>query len=156
MQVDTNPGDTIPAALPASGSCLCGAVHFTTPALALWCAHCHCTRCQRAHGAAFVTWVGTRAADTDITDPSRSLRWFEADEPGADGERGFCGFCGSPMFFRSGRWPGELHIARALFSTPVEPAPQLHAYYDTHAPWVVLGDRLPGRAVLKPRAARSA
>lgn len=53
---------------------------------------------------------------------------------------------GSPMFFRSGRWSGELHIARALFATPLDREPQAHAYYDSHVPWVHLADDLPRKA----------
>jgi len=87
-----------------------------------------------------VTWVGVDAAGAEIQDPQAALRWHVAQEGGT---RGFCGYCGSPMFFRSERWPGELHIARALFLEPVDREPQSHAYYDTHVDWVALGDDLP-------------
>lgn len=43
----------IPSA--ARGQCLCGVIKFTARFPSKWVAHCHCTRCQRAHGAAFVT-----------------------------------------------------------------------------------------------------
>ena len=46
----------------ARGQCLCGAVAFTAALPSKWVAHCHCTLCQRAHGAAFVTWVGMDSA----------------------------------------------------------------------------------------------
>lgn len=124
----------------ASGSCLCGKVAFSVTLPTLWCAHCHCTRCQRAHGAAFVTWVGTDASGASITDLGAALRWWASD---AGGERAFCGHCGSPMFFRSSRWPGELHIARALFNTPIDREPSGHAYYDTHVEWFTVADSLP-------------
>lgn len=127
----------------ASGSCLCGGVSFTARLPSRWVAHCHCTRCRRAHGAAFVTWVGMTADEVSIDDAVGTLRWY-GQPPG--GERGFCSRCGSPMFFRSGRWPGELHIARALVATPVDREPQAHAYYDTHVPWVELADHLPKKA----------
>lgn len=124
----------------ASGSCLCGAVRFTAALPTLWMAHCHCTRCRRAHGAAFVTWVGTDAAKARIDDPEAQLAWYMA-ETGAS--RGHCGRCGSPMFFRSDRWPGELHIARALFTGPLDREPQMHGYYDTHVGWFQVADGLP-------------
>jgi hypothetical protein len=47
------------------------------------------------------------------------------------------------MFFKSERWPGELHIARALFLEPLDREPQLHVYYETHVEWVALSDSLP-------------
>jgi len=124
----------------ARGSCLCEGVRFGVRLPSKWVAHCHCTRCQRAHGAAFVTWVGVQVAAADIADPERLLRWYEGD---AGGSRGFCSHCGSPMFFRSERWPGELHIARALFAGPIDRDPQCHAFHDTHVDWVALADSLP-------------
>jgi hypothetical protein len=124
----------------AGGSCLCGAVRFVAALPSKWVAHCHCTRCQRAHGAAFVTWAGFEVSAVEVQDDASALRWFVSAE-GA--ERGFCSHCGSPMFFRSGRWPGELHIARALFTDPLDRAPQAHAFHDSHVDWVTLADSLP-------------
>ena len=127
----------------ATGACLCGAVSFTAALPSRWVAHCHCTRCQQAHGAAFVTWVSVDEAKAAIADPDDSLHWYRA--PGL-GERGFCSTCGSPLFFRSSQWPGELHVARAAFREPVDRAPQMHGYFDTHVDWVQLGDALPREA----------
>jgi hypothetical protein len=124
----------------AHGACLCGGVSFAATLPSLWVAHCHCTRCQRAHGAAFVTWVGMAEASVQVSDPGRLLHWYEAPEGGS---RGSCSRCGSPMFFKAPAWPGELHIARALFIDPVDREPQAHAYFDTHVGWVTLGDDLP-------------
>lgn len=138
----TSPSSSSSLPLVAAGRCLCGAVAFAAGLPSRWVAHCHCTRCQRAHGAGFVTWVGLDADRVRIDDPSHALRWYVA-ETGA--ERGFCGTCGSPMFFRSSHWPGELHAARALFTSPVDREPQMHAYYDTHVDWIVVGDSLPTR-----------
>lgn len=128
---------------PARGSCLCGAITFGIRLPTKWVAHCHCTRCQRAHGAAFVTWVGVEATQAEIDDARSSLRWHVADE-GA--QRGFCQACGSPMFFKSPRWPGELHIARALFVDPLDREPQAHVHYDSHVEWTSLGDDLPRKS----------
>lgn len=89
----------------ASGRGLCGGLRFTATLPSKWMAHCHCTLCQRAHGA----------------------------------ERGFCTRCGSTLFFRSRRWPGELHIVRSNFDDPLDREPQEHVFYDTHAPWLVPG-----------------
>lgn len=127
----------------ASGACLCGNIAFTMRFPSNWVAHCHCTRCQRAHGAAFVTWVGVAEEQVSIEDPKASLRWFDA---GAGGSRAFCSACGSSLFFKGAAWPGELHIARALFNQSVDRAPQMHAYYDTHVAWFEVADNLPRKS----------
>jgi hypothetical protein len=112
--------------------CLCGAVSLDATGPSLWMAHCHCGLCRRAHGAGYVTWVGFPATACTIHDPTDALRWF-ASSPGA--ERGFCSRCGSPMLFRSARWPGELHLARALLTTPADREPQAHVFWDAHVDW---------------------
>ena len=122
------------------GSCLCGDVAFSAALPTLWVAHCHCSFCRRAHGAAFVTWAGFRADQVDVAAGPAQPRWH-ASSPGA--ERGFCGRCGSPMFFRSTRWPGELHVARALIADPLDREPSAHVFYDSHVPWLQIGDALP-------------
>ena len=96
--------------------------------------------CRRAHGAAFVTWVGLDEGRCRVEDSEGLVRWY-ASSPGA--ERAFCSRCGSSMFFRSKRWPGELHVVLANFTDPVDRAPQAHVFYDTHVGWLSIADDLP-------------
>lgn len=122
--------------------CLCGAVRIRAKFPSLWLAHCHCSMCRRAHGTAFVTWVGFPAERSRIDDPDRSLRWF-ASSPEA--ERGFCGRCGSSLAFRSSRWPGELHLSVGTIEKPLDRTPQAHVSWDAHVSWAALdpNDGLP-------------
>lgn len=128
--------------IPAHGSCLCGQVRFTVEWPSKWVAHCHCTLCRRAHGAAFVTWFGMQNDHARIDDSAGALRWY-ASSPGA--ERGFCAHCGSSLFFRSDRWPGELHIVLANLEGEVDRAPMAHVFWETHVDWATVdpGDGLP-------------
>lgn len=128
---------TLPTTL---GSCLCGAVRLNAALPSKWVAHCHCSYCRRAHGAPVVTWAGFRDEDVTITDPDGRLHWY-ASSPGA--RRGGCSQCGTPMLFTSQRWPGEMHIARALLDDALDRAPSKHVFYDAHVPWLELGDDLP-------------
>ncbi|MEP6906792.1 MAG: GFA family protein [Pseudoxanthomonas sp.] len=116
----------------ANAQCLCGDVTLEATLPSKWVAHCHCSLCRRAHGAAFVTWVGMESTQCVLDDPDQRLHWYESS-PGA--ERGFCSRCGTMMFFRSTRWLGELHIALAHFINPVDRAPQMHAYWEDHVCW---------------------
>lgn len=126
----------------APGQCLCGATRFEFDLPSKWIAHCHCSMCRRAHGAAFVTWVGVASPQFRwIADAA--LRWYESS-PGA--QRGFCGLCGSPIAFQSVNWPGEIHLARALIDGALDREPQVHVYCANAVPWVALGDKLPRRA----------
>lgn len=123
------------------GGCLCGAVRFVVEGPTKWCAHCHCTLCRRAHGAAFVTWVGVEAERFSL-EQDESLAWYEST-PGAC--RGFCSRCGTTLLFRSDRWPGEMHVTRAAFDGEIDRMPAGHAYYSTHVDWARVDDGLPVR-----------
>lgn len=87
-----------------------------------------------------MTWVGFRENDVTLVSASAALRWFTTPE-GAS--RGFCAVCGSPMLFKSGNYPGELHIARAVVQTELEQWPTSNVFYGTHARWAVDVHRLP-------------
>ncbi len=124
----------------ARGNCLCGAIEFSAKLPSRWVAHCHCTMCQKAGGSAFITWVGMGKNDCEIHDPNDQLQWFRSSE---EAQRGFCKTCGSALFFKSSRWPDEIHITLSNFQTSIDKAPQLHAFWETHVDWVGFEDGLP-------------
>ena len=124
------------------GECLCGAVKFSIGAPTLWCAHCHCSLCQRAHGAGFVTWVGSAEERFTLDDPEGLLNWYASS---ADSRRGFCGRCGSTLLFQSERWPGEMHVVRSNIQGEIDRQPQAHVYCHSQAGWIKLCDDLPRR-----------
>jgi hypothetical protein len=105
-----------------------------------WVAHCHCTYCRRAHGAPFVTWAGFAAGQFALEAGSSQPQWYESS-PGA--RRAFCPTCGSPMFFESTRWPGEVHVSRALIEGALDRPPGAHVFYEAHVPWLDVIDALP-------------
>lgn len=123
------------------GSCLCGAVRFSYEPPSLWCSHCHCTVCQRAHGAAFVTWVGVSEGRFRY-EQTHDLKWYQSS---ADSQRGFCQTCGTTLVFQSERWPGEVHVVRTALPADIDLAPQAHSYWGTHVPWFPFEDALPRR-----------
>ena len=123
-----------------AGACLCGAVKFEVTLPSLWCAHCHCSQCQRFHGAPLVTWVGFNSDSFRVTAGADILRWYHSSAPA---QRGFCGDCGSSILFRSERWPGEMHVCLTNLIDPIDREPESHAHYDTHVPWLSLADDLP-------------
>ena len=121
------------------GGCLCGAVRFEVTPPTKWCAHCHCTLCRRAHGAAFVTWFGVERDRFAVLSGEEHIAWYQST-PTA--RRGFCRRCGSTMFFEGERWPGEIHIALASMDGPIDRSPKAHVFFDRHVAWIVLGDDL--------------
>lgn len=84
------------APLQGKGGCLCGAVRFETSALDPHVTLCHCSMCRKFHGH---TGPYTTAPLSRFTlmDSQGALRWYRSS---AEAERGFCGLCGSSLFFR--------------------------------------------------------
>lgn len=114
------------------GSCFCGQVRFAITPPTKWCAHCHCSMCQRTHGAAVVTWVGVPEDQLNIESGEEVLRWYASSD---DSRRGFCPRCSSSLFFRSKRWPGEIHVVRASIASAIDREPDGSAFFDAHPDW---------------------
>lgn len=124
---------------PIEGGCLCGAVGFEITPPTKWCAHCHCSMCRRAHGAGFVTWVGVPEGQFRVTRGADHLVGYASSK---EATRSFCGACGSPMLFRSTRWPGEVHVAAGSVRGPLDRSPSAHVSFDDHVDWIVVNDGL--------------
>ncbi|MEZ5979169.1 MAG: GFA family protein [Planctomycetota bacterium] len=124
----------------AGGRCACGGVRFVATLPPRFVAHCHCENCRRAHGAAFVTWAGFREAAFRLDDPEGLVRAFASD---TSARRRFCSRCGTPMLYDGPRWPGEVHVAVALFDDDLGVAPKAHVYADRAPSWCPIADALP-------------
>lgn len=125
-----------------TGGCLCRGVRLEITPPTRWCAHCHCTMCRAAHGAAFVTWFGVAMGQVEVSDPEELLRWYASSPPA---RRGFCSRCGTTMLFESERWGDETHVALAVMDGAIDREPTAHVYFDRHVPWFEPGDDLQRR-----------
>jgi hypothetical protein len=125
------------------GSCLCGAVGFHVELPTLFCGHCHCTMCQRNHGAAYVTWFGVANEQFAVDKGMEVLVRYESSDHGS---RSFCGNCGSSLFCvigKAGQEADHVDVPLVNMHGPIDKAPQFHIFYDDRAEWVAVGDELP-------------
>jgi len=122
------------------GRCLCGAVSYTSNAPILWSGHCHCDSCRRANSALVVSFFGV---------PRDSVQWkgdlalYRSSE---HVQRGFCGICGTQMYYHSDAWPLETHLFAATLSDPTQFTPQAHYHYAERIPCLAIVDELPKHA----------
>ncbi len=123
-----------------SGGCSCGGVRFEATLPSRFCAHCHCQNCRRAHGAAFVTWVGFPDGQFRVTTGQDRLTRFVTD---TGATRSFCSRCGTTLLYEGPRWEGEVHVARAVIDDKIDRDPKLHVYVDHGADWWPISDALP-------------
>jgi hypothetical protein len=107
-----NSGPTQPR---ATGRCLCGAVAYDVHGPLRDVLLCYCEECRRWAGnvAAFTS---TRLEHLAIRD-DRSLRWVDSPRSDRHARRGFCGECGSSLFWQ----PAEserINIAAGTLDLP--------------------------------------
>jgi hypothetical protein len=91
--------------------------------------------CRRAQGAGFVTWIGTDGERFELLGSAAALRTYQSS-PAAT--RSFCGRCGTPLFFESSNWPGELHITLGSVDAGIAARlqPQGHVHWASRVPWI--------------------
>lgn len=119
------------------GSCLCASVVYEVEKIEEL-GHCHCSYCQKWHGAAFGTY-----ADID----SESFRWIKGADKVAryqsstHSARHFCRQCGSPLIAEiNGKFA-------AVTLASVDDPPKLHTgwhmFVRSKVPWYEIHDGLP-------------
>lgn len=132
------------------GACLCGALRFAVELPTLFCGHCHCSMCRRAHGAGYVTWLGVPYERFAIVAGRDRLVRYRSSEHGT---RSFCGVCGSTLFFESTTRPDGIDVVLANLQGEIDQAPAAHVHFSDRAPWVRVDDDLPrfgGESGLEP------
>jgi hypothetical protein len=87
LNIMSNPGQ-------ASGSCLCGSVHFTATNREKKVGACHCCMCRKWGGSAFMAADCGGEVDFEGSD---KISVFDSSEWA---DRGFCKNCGSHLFYR--------------------------------------------------------
>jgi hypothetical protein len=125
----------------ATGRCLCGAVRYQVGGPLRDVLLCHCVECRRwtGHLGAFTS---TRVEHLTISGES-ALRWIDSPHSDRSARRGFCGECGSSLFWRPA--DGErISIAAGTLDRPTGLRVAGH-WYARHAGdyELPLDDRLP-------------
>jgi hypothetical protein len=114
------------------GGCFCGAVRYSIALPPRWVAHCHCTMCRRAHGAAFVTWVGNLRGNFTLERGADVLTAFKSSGAAT---RHFCSRCGSMLFFESRNWADEFHVTLASLDDAAGLEPGANVYWSHRVAW---------------------
>lgn len=102
------------ASEPAShhGRCLCGIVRYAVRGALSPVIACHCTLCRRQTGH-FLASTNVALADL-VLQGEDHVRWYASSDLA---ERGFCGECGSVLFWRRRR-SDRIAIAMGGFDKP--------------------------------------
>ena len=107
------------------GSCLCGAIRYEIAGPFEDMRHCHCSRCRKAHGAAFSTFARTSKVALRLFRDGRPAGAYDA--LGANGPFEFL-ICGTP-------WSSEGHPPAGTRAHPAERPSRLPAGRPQCAGW---------------------
>lgn len=117
-----------------TGSCLCGAVHYTTTGPLRPVIACHCSQCRKTSGH----HVAATSVARDALQIDGEVTWY-ASSPTA--KRGFCGTCGSNLF-----WDGA-GLNMSIFAGTLDGDPGLtlaaHIFCDDKGSYYELADDVP-------------
>jgi hypothetical protein len=120
-----------------SGRCFCGEVRWTYAGPVTRKLVCHCTDCQRATSSPFTAFIGLKP---ELLQWSGEINHFES-APGTF--RGFCPACGTRLYFRSDKWPGEIHVHAATLDEPASYKPDAQVVMRSRASWLDKLDEVP-------------
>ena len=82
---------------PTGGRCLCGAVRYEVDGPLRDVVVCHCGECRRWGGHVSAMTAARSEHLRFVTDVG--LRWIDSPESAVHARRGFCGECGSSLFW---------------------------------------------------------
>jgi hypothetical protein len=127
-----------------SGSCLCGAVTFEIARAVGPFELCHCSRCRKASGSAFVAGLGVRTEDFRMLMGAELISRYEAPvrEAPPPYRTAFCSRCGSPV---PDPPPGAKWFEIAAGTLDGDPGvrPDRHIFVEHKSAWFEIPDALP-------------
>ena len=118
-----------------SGSCLCGRVRFSVLGPLRPVIGCHCAQCRKTSGH----FVAATAAARDGLQIRGDVTWYQSS---ASARRGFCGICGSSLFWDD---PESSHISihAGVFDGPIGQRIAGHIFVDDKGDYYDLDPDLP-------------
>lgn len=126
--------------LDATGRCACGAVRFEASGSMRPVIACHCGTCRRTSGH---YWAATQVYDDDFKlVEDRGLKWFDSSD---SARRGFCGECGSSLFFKR-HGSGRISIAGGALDSPTGLRQAEHICTSEAGDYYPIDDTLPGQS----------
>ena len=131
MSDQASPGVT------AQGGCLCGAVRYEVRGPLRGVVMCHCGQCLRSHGH-FAAYTSVSLGHLTIFEEG-ALKWFEASDKA---RRGFCGACGSRLFWEP-YGEGRMSVAAGSFDQPSGLKSVSHIFMKDAGDYYEVSDGLP-------------
>lgn len=123
-----------------AGGCLCGGVRYELRGPLRPVVFCHCSQCRKTSGH----YVAATACPPDRLHvlADATLHWYASSE---NAERGFCGKCGSNLFWRPVD-RGRVAVTAGTLDTPTGLEASAHIHVADASDYHVIADGLPQHA----------
>ena len=133
--------DTPDNRVSATGGCLCGAVRYEILGDLRGIVNCHCSKCRRFHGN-FGAYTSIKFEDLNLIN-QETLKWFRSvtDET-PNVHRGFCGECGSSLFWHP-RDQDRIAVAAGSLDEPTNQQTIGHVWTSQISDYYVIYDDFP-------------
>ena len=116
------------------GSCLCGQVQYQVNGPLRPVVNCHCVQCRKTSGH----FVAATSAARDHVTMTGDVSWYHASQTA---RRGFCGTCGSSLFWDGPGANISIHAGTLDDATGLQSAG--HIFCDDKGDYYDLADDLP-------------
>jgi hypothetical protein len=130
------------------GSCLCGAIAFTTAVVPRRLVNCYCSLCRRSRAAAFSSTLLVPAEAFHWTTGAERVRHYALPPPRKYTTE-FCADCGS-LTPSVPAGSATAALPAGAIDTPLAPLPAVHLYAGSKAPWYEISGSWPQFAELPP------
>lgn len=127
-----------------TGHCLCGAVRFSTQGTLREVIACHCSQCRRQTG---LYYAATNVSDERLfVEGAGNVTWYRASDAAS---RGFCGTCGSALFWKADG-SDYTSIMAGAFDPPTELKIGYHIFCADKGDYYDIADGAPQYAQASP------
>ncbi|MEM8592692.1 MAG: GFA family protein [Pseudomonadota bacterium] len=117
------------------GSCLCGAVRFEVMSDSIPSSACHCGQCRRWSGH---FWAAGWVPESEVR-VEGEVSWFASSDTA---RRGFCGRCGSALFWKHND-EAEISFALGALDGPTGLSLDKHIFVADKGDYYDIADGLP-------------
>ncbi|GAB4539456.1 MAG: GFA family protein [Pleurocapsa sp.] len=126
------------------GGCVCSSIEFEVIFIPEMVFNCHCTRCQKSHGAAFAIQAFAIRNSLKFIRGRDNLKEYKSK----GSIRTFCGNCGLILMNYATNNEDYLSIALSCVDTPHNLAPVANVCVSSKVDWCELSNKIPQFAEL--------
>ena len=132
----------VEVALPLTGSCQCGNVHYVANDHPVASLACHCIECQKLSSSVLSTVLVFRAESIQFTGELKT--WERTSESGRRNVAYFCPVCGNRIYHFDPDMPTVVRLKSGTIDSSPVPKPQVNQWVSRKADWVPLAEGIPG------------